>query len=818
MEKTGMGNLLQDIRYGLRVLVKNPGFTAVAVLTLALGIGATTSIFSVVNGIILRPLPYHDSERLISMYVAEERDDRDNWSGATFVDVVAACESFEHIAAIDEKNLILAEGDVPLVIKGVTVTPNWFIMLGVEAHAGRSLSPDIDTPGAERTAVINYGLWQSQFGGDESVVGRTLTLSDELYTIVGVMPVDFNYPSTAQIWIAPRYRVPDPPFEFGIDPAENRGAQYFDVVGRLKEGVTLQQARAEMDAIAVRMEEDFPDTKAGERFNLIPLHESLVGDVRPLLLVLFAAVGFVLLIACSNVANLLLVRASGREREIAIRMAMGAKRQRIVRQLINESVLLALLGGLLGLLLALWGTDALLAIAPEDIPRAAEVAVDLRVLIFTVLISILTGLLFGLAPALQCSNQRIQQTIRESGIRHAAGRRGGRIRSSLIVGEVAVSLLLLVGAGLMVRTFLKLGAVDPGFDSRNLLTARVWIPETRYDDISKVRGFYRDVIEQVRALPGVESSGAVLSLPIHSGITGTLGFSIEGRTSEPGRVPVAGYQISTFDYFPTMGIPLLRGELFSENDDENTPSVAVINQALLERYWQGEDPIGKRITWGDPENEETDWTTIIGIVANTRFEGLDTDPRPEVFRPYLQDPFPFMTLVVRSGLEVGAVVTGLRRAVAEIDPVQPVTEIMSMERILSVSLGEQRFNMLLLGMFALAALIMAAVGLYGVLSFSVTQRYREIGILMALGAPSNRMIGQILREGFGMVLIGLLIGILGALAMTGLIANLVYGVRPIDPVSFLIGILLLSVVALAASYIPARKASRMDPVTAIRTE
>lgn len=571
-----------------------------------------------------------------------------------------------------------------------------------------------------------------------------------------------------------------------------------------------------MDAIGARFREEYPDTKADEGFNIVYLRDSIVGDIRPVLFTLFGAVGFVLLIACANVANLLLVKASGRDKEVAVRMALGANRSRIIGQLITESILLALCGGLFGVLFALWGTDALLALVPEDIPRAMEVTADLGVLGFAMLVSLTTGILFGMAPALQCSRQNLQESIREGSGRHGSDRKGNRVRNLLIIGEVAISLLLVIGAGLMMRTFFTLNAVDPGFNPENVYSARVWIPPSRYDEDEKITNFYREIIERVRGIPGVQSAGAVLSLPVNSGINGSLSFSIEGRPVEPGYEPVSGFQLVSSDYFKTMGIPVLHGRTITDADNEDAPLVALVNQALADEHWPGENPLGNRIAWGNIEDDEVELATIVGIVGNTRHSGLDEETRTEIYRPYSQAPMPFMTLVVKSAMEESSIVSALRSVVAEVDPGQPVIEAMTMDQVLAGSLGQRRFNMLLLGLFAGAALLMAAVGLYGVLSYSVTQRSREIGISMALGASTGHIVGKIVREGFRLIIIGLVIGTLGAVALTRLITSLIYGVSVTDPVTFILGILLMTAVALTACYLPALRASRLDPVSVLR--
>jgi len=545
----------------------------------------------------------------------------------------------------------------------------------------------------------------------------------------------------------------------------------------------------------------------------------VVGDrVSSTLYVLLVAVGFLLLIACANVAGLLLVRASDREKEIVLRSALGAGRPRIVRQLLTESVVLALVGGGVGFIAALWGTQALVALAPEGIPRLSEVGADFRVLAFVLTIVLGTGVLFGLAPALQTLGRTSSLSAIIGGSRVTSTRARSRLRNGLIVSEVAVSLLLLVGAGLTVRTYIALNSVDPGFDPRRALSARVEIPARLYPGEVEQREFYRETLERVRAIPGVQSAGGVLSLPINSGIEGNLVFAIQGRPLVPGEESHGGYQLASPDYFRTLGIPLVRGRVFTEADDAEATGVAVINQALADLYWPDEDPIGRRVTWSDPTEEDAEWITIVGIVGNTRHDGLDEAPRPEIFRPYEQAPMPFMTLVVRSDQDVTALTAAIRSAVMEVDPAQPIYEVQPMEQVLSDSLGSRRFSMLVLGVFAAAALLLAAVGLYGVLSFSVAQRSGEIAIRMALGARVSEVIGRVIKDGFWLAVIGLAIGTGGAIALTRLMANMVYGVSTTDPLTFVAGILLVTAVALAASWFPAMRAGRADPMEVLRGE
>jgi predicted permease len=813
-----MADFVHELRLALRALGRAPSFTVVAVITLALGIGAVASVFSVADGVLLRPLPYPEAEGLVRLYSDDPKEgDRESLSGADFMDIQAAGGSFADVAALRRLDFNLVGADRPLRVTGASVTPNLFALLGVDAALGRTLSPEADTPAAPRAIVLGHDLWQSRFGGRREVLGEGLQLNDELYTVVGVMPRGFEYPRHTALWASPRYRVPDPPFDLGGDPAGIRGAEYLSVVGRLREGCSLEAAQAEMDALALRIAEQFPSAE-GEGIAVVPLHEDVVGDARALLLLLLGAVGFLLLIACANVASLLVVRASRREREIAVRMALGARRLHLVRQLLSESLLLALAGGVLGFILALWGTEALLALAPEGLPRIGEIGIDLRVLGFVLVVVLGTGILFGLAPVPQVLHQDLRTAASEGGGGSTA--RGGRsrLRRALIVSELAVSFVLLMGAGLMIRTFTTLVAVDPGFDARDTLVAHLSLPESRYSSDHDVVGFHRRVLEGVEALPGVESAGMVLTLPMRWNLRGTLRFHIEGRPTEEGEGPVAGFQLASPGYFSALRIPLVRGRLLADADDAHAPSVAVVNEAFAEVHFPGEDPIGRRIAWGDPEADDVDWARIVGIVGDTRLDGLDRPAVPEAFHPYAQGPLNFATLVVRSTVERGALQTALRRVVAEVDPQQPLHGVMSMEEVLAASLGERRFTMTLLAVFATVALVMAAVGLYGVVSYSVAQQSREIGIRRALGAQAGTVMSQVLREGTGLVALGLGLGALGGLVLTRVVASQVHGVSVTDPVSYGAGCLVLGSVAFVSCLVPAVRASRVDPATILRDE
>jgi putative ABC transport system permease protein len=816
-----VNSTVQDVRYAVRGLIRSPGFALVAILTLALGVGASTSIFSVVNGVLLRPLPFPESDRLVALFNVTPEGERDNHSGANFLDIRERSRSFAGLAGHRGARYNFVGGDLPEVVRGSNVTSNFFKVLGVQALVGRVLSPDVDLPGSERSVVLSYAMWQSQFGGDAGVLGRNVKLNDDPYTVVGVMPPGFSYPRDTRFWTSSRYEVPESPVGVGDDPESVRNTSWFSVIGRLAPNVTHEQVQAELSLITNQLTEEYPESNAlaGDELQPIDLREAMVGDVRTSLCVLLGAVGFLLLIGCANVANLLLVRASAREREIAVRVAIGASRTRILRQLATESAVLALAGGVVGLVLALWGTQALLALAPDGIPRVSEVGVDFTVLGFSLVIALGTGLLVGLAPALQSLGRGEGRAASIGGTRQTASQARTRLRGALIVGEVAVSLLLLVGAGLMVRTLASLTSVDPGFETANTLTARVWIPGSRYQEDEQIQAFYTEALERVRVIPGVQSAGAVLSLPVNAGINGTFRFSIENQPVAPDEEgPLAEFQIVSADYFETIGIPLMRGRLLTRSDDAEAPRAAVVNEALAEKYWPEGAAIGKRIVFGDPDAEDVDWITVVGIVGNTRQFGLDQPARPEVYQPYLQTTLPFMTLVVKSELDDGLLTSAVRRAVMEVDPEQPMAAVATLEQVLFDSLGSRRFNMLLLTVFAIAALVLAAVGLFGVLSYTVSQRANEIGVRMALGARGSSVVGQIVRQGVGLAIVGVVIGTAGALALSRLMTSMIHGVSANDPLTFVIGALLLAGIAALASFVPALRASRVDPIEVLRAE
>jgi putative ABC transport system permease protein len=816
-----MDTLLQDVKHGLRALARNPGFTLVAVVALALGIGANSAIFSVVNAVLLRPLPYPEPDRLMSVWQNNRVRGwhQDVVTPLDFIEWREGNRSFASMAAYFGAGFNVRTGTEVDRLRGADVSVDFFRVLGAPPVTGRDFAAADETSSAGRLVILGHSLWQRRFGGDPRVIGSPVTLNSESFTIVGVAPPGLQFPEKSELWTLAKNRIPTNPFvPADADITKMRGIHYLYAIARLKEGVPLSQARAEMDTLAARQEKENPQTNSEVGVEIVPLHESIVGEVRPALLIFLGAVGLVLLIACANVANMSLARAAARRREIAVRTALGASRRRIVRQCLTESVLLSLVGGTAGLLFALWGTDLLAALAPDAIPGSASVRVDLWVLGFTLALSVLTGVLFGLLPALQASSAQPQEALREGGRTSSSGRSARLMRGALVVSEMAVALVLLTGAGLLVKSFLRLQRIDPGVSIDRVLTLRLRLPDARYAQAERQVRFYDDVLRRIQELPGVTAAGLTSDLPL-GGTDSFLSFGIEGRPQEKlGQGPEGGYHQVSLDYFRTLGIPLLRGRQFDARDVQKAPEVAIVSETLAKRYWPGEDPIGRRISFGTDDKGEPSWTTIVGVTADVRQKGLHAEPRPEVYVSSLQSPSRYATLIVRSPLDAASLGASVRREVQAVDADIPLYDVKTMREVLDGSLAARRFNMALLALFAGVAVLLAGVGLYGVLAYMVTQRTHEIGVRMALGARPGDVLRLVVGQGMALSLGGVLLGILGALALTRLLTSLLVGVAATDPWTFGLVALLLSGVACLACYVPARRAARVDPLIALRYE
>ena len=814
--------MYNDLRYAFRMLRKNPGFASVAILTLALGIGANSAIFSVVNGVLLKPLAYHEPERIVTLL----HDGRRPVAPADFLDWRTQSQTVERMSAAEAWGGILAGQERPESIVGLRVGEGLFQLLGVAPALGRTFDAQDFRPGQDQVVVLSHSLWERRFGGDKAVLGRSVTLNSQSYAVIGVMPPQFQFApfwvTKAEMW-SPRQLA---------QRATSRTGSSLRVFARLRPGVVLAQAQAEMDGICKRLEQDYPDTNTGRTVRVDPLLEKVVGNIRPALQVLAGAVLFVLLIACANVANLLLVRATARRKELAVRAALGAGRARTVRQLLAESLVIALLASVLGLLIGVWGVDSIKLLLEGDstlaqmrLPRLKEISVDGVTLLFTLGVALLTGFVFGLFPALQAASPRLQDALKESG-RGTTQDRGGRMRSALVVAEIALALMTLASAGLMLRSFGRLAAIDPGFDVRNVLA--MYVSLTGQQDLTGERRevFYQQVLEQIRRLPGVESASAINHLPL-AGDIWNFGISIEGRPALPrGQGISAVYRVCRPNYFGTMGLTLVRGRDFNPQDAAAAPGVVIINERLASRHWPDGDPLGKRITFDDP-NGTPRWMTVVGIVENAKQNSWVDEADIETYIPFQQSggffdqpsgQYASMTVVVRTRTNPLALAGILPGAVRSVNASVPVSSVASLEQIVANAVWQPRFNLIVIGLFAGLALALAAVGIYGVIAYSVKQRTQEIGIRMTLGAQRRDVLRLVVGQGMKLALAGVALGLAGALALAHVLAKLLFQTKPTDPMTLAGVVLVLVGVAFLACYLPARRASRVDPMVALRYE
>lgn len=811
-----MDTLLKDITYGIRSLLKHPAFTALVIVTLALGIGASTAIFSVVNTVLLRPLPYRQADRIIAIQELDAKGKRVQVTPANFLDWRAQNTVFEHLAAILTRPANLASQDQAERVELAMTSVNFFSVFGVDPVRGRLFIPSDEQAGHAKVVVMSHALWQRRFAGEPELVGKPITIDGQSYTVVGIAPAGFQYPDKTEIWVPP-FRLA-PALNERMDPTQVRGFGMLSAVALMKPGVSLPGVVSEMDTIVARLRQQYPDTN-NRRFNrVVSLQTHLVGETKPMLLLLFGAVGFVLLIACANVANLLLAGAASRQKEMAIRTALGASRWRVMQQLLTESTILALGGGALGLFLALWGVALMTKLLPQDFPRLAEISMDWRVLGFTLGASVLTGILFGLAPALQISRTDVQESLKESGRGASSGKRHNRLRNLLIVAEVALSVVLLVGAGLLFRSFIQLQSVNAGFTPQQVLTVRLTPSGPSYKADADFMSFYSRVMQGISALPGVQDVGAVNTLPLAKGPT--TGIRIEGAPLlTQDKWPSTNYRGVSSDYFRAMNIPVVQGRAFTERDTANAPLVMIINQAMARRDFPNENPIGKRISFGgnDPKGQPV-WWEIVGVTADVRNLELREEASPELYTSALQDTWSGMSVVVRTTVEPASLASGVRRIVADVDKSAPVSEVKTMEHIVDEAVTQPRFNLFLLGLFGGIALLLSAAGIYGLTAYAVTQRTHEFGIRMALGAQVGDVLKMILGQGMRLIGVGVVIGLIASFALTRLLKSLLFGVSVTDPLTFVAIAVVLMSVALLACYIPARRATKVDPLMALRYE
>jgi putative ABC transport system permease protein len=818
-----METLIKDLRYGFRGMWKRPGFSAVAILTLALGIGANTAIFSVVNAVVLRPLPYADPDRLVTVWETLAGNDRRSVAPGNFLDWRTQNSTFADMAATFYGNFnLIGDGD-PERINGATVTSNLMSVLGVSTQLGRTFQPDDDDHQDRPVVVISDGLWRRRFAASREVIGRTLTIDERPHTIIGVMRPDFKFPVQSELWVLGRDRNAVSMSLISQFPTNDwnheRDAHFINVIGRLKPEVSLSHAQSDIAGITRRLEQQFPDTNAGLGSNLVPLHVQLVGDVKGTLFLLLGAVGCVLLIACTNVANLMLAKATQREAEMSIRLAMGASRWRLTRQVLTESLLLSFTAGVAGLFVSVWAVDAFVKLSPGNIPRLDEASVDLRLLSFTFLLSVLSGIAFGMLPAFHATRKNLNDGLKVSATKMSEGPGRRRSRGVLVASEIALAQVLLVGGGLLILSYIRLTQINPGFNPDKVLSAKIAPSSKKYPDPKSRANFYSTVLDRLQRLPGVTSVGMVMNLPL-SGASMNRGFRVEGRREpKPDENVTMDYQVVSPGYFSTLEIPIIRGRGFSNLDTANSERVIVINQTMSQRYWPGEDPIGKRMAIGE-SSKETSWRTIVGVVGDVRHASLSEVPVPCAFTVYRQDleSWPRMAFVIKSNTNASSLSAAVRESLTAVDPGQPVYAIEPLERLMNSTVAPRRFVMTLVGALAFVALLLATVGVYSVISFSVSERIHEIGIRIALGASRRDVLALILSQGMRLAIFGIAVGLVGAFALTRLLSSMLFEVSATDAPTFSAVTILLAVVALLGCYLPARRAMKVDPLKALRYE
>src|SRR6266850_4883519 len=806
-----MDAFFKDIRYGIRGLAKRPVLTIIAIVTLGLGIGANSAIFSTINALLLKPLPFPDPERIVAVWekVPSRGVERNEVALANYLDWKAQSQTFEQLGFYRWWSTNLTGSYSPERVQGFLVTANFLDIAGVKPMLGHGFSAEQNEPGKDGVALLTYSLWQRRFGADPNIVNKTISTNGIARTVIGVMPPDFNYPKGAEIYA---------PLAITPELARSRSNHSYLGIGRLKPGVSLQGAQVDLDRIAVQLEKQYPETNTGRGIVVYPILQDTVRMYSTALWVMMAAVGFVLLIGCANVANLTLARAAGRQREIALRAALGASRFRIIRQLLTESILLALAGGALGILVAYWGVDAIRAGNPGEAARFApgwnHLGLNLPVLVFTLLLSVLSGVLFGLAPAWQLSKPDLNSALKEGSRQTTSG--SHRLRGLLVVAEVALSLMLLVSAGLLIRSFLQLVRTDAGFNSDNLVTMSLVLPAAKYKEEPQRAAFYSELLHRVQAMPGVESAAAVNYLPL-GGSNSSDAFLIEGVPEPPpGQEFIGRYRVCTPDYFQTMGIPVLKGRAFTEQDKAGAPPVVIVNETLARKYWPNQDPIGKRMRFMGPI-ERNPWIQVVGMVKDVKHE-LKLPITEDYYLPHTQDAWQSMVLVAKTKVDPLTLAAPIRQEVGAIDKDQPVFDVHTMREVRAISLALYSFSSVMLSIFAGVALLLAAIGIYGVMSYAVTQRTQEIGIRMALGARVRDVLKLVVRNGMSLALIGVIVGLAGAYGLTRLLASLLVGVAPTDILTFSIVTFGLLLVALLACYIPARRATKVDPLVALRYE